>query len=411
MPKLTILIIISFIISNYAYSQYQCKDYLLLDGMEPLKSLGMDTTTNWWAITEPFSGMNRIIISGNTSKTFVNILDPVFSPDGNRWAYFAEDNVSLLLVQNDTTINLGAAKPGKIHFSGNSEQLAYSYYINNTEFIHLNDKKIEVINGTRDFVVDYYGNSLAFIIRKGNNSYIVKNYTEYGIYDDIKILGFDENSKIVYAAKSGNGWEFYKDDRAISDIYSSVNEIKVNLEGTVFAAIVQNMSGKYQAMLISNEYYEPLVGMPYDKASGLTLHPTLALYAYLAERNLVNYIVYNSAEYAGGQFNGNPQFSWNGDELYYISCDIDCYIGINGKRNLLNNTIDVNSKLAIAPNTNTYAYSTSSSLVVARMDSKELTAGMMVDLVMPPRYNRFDNRYETLGVINNKLYMMTCRPR
>lgn len=411
MVNLKIILIISLLVSNYAFAQYQCKDFLLLDGMEPLKSIGMDTTKNWWAITEPFAGLSRITISGKQSQTYNSVSNPVFSHDGNRWAYFADDNVSLILVTNDTTISLGFGKPGKIIFSGNSEKLIYSYYQNNTEFMYLDDKKFEIMNGTRDIFVDYYGSSVAFVIRKGYNSYVVKNYTEYGIYDNIIIMGFDNNGKIVYAALSGNGWQFYKDDKAISDIYDNVTEVKANIEGTVFAAIVRNTTGKYQAILISDEYYEPLVGMQYDAASGLALHPTVSLYSYLAERNLVKYIVFNSAEYAVGQSIGNPKFSWDGEDLYYLTCDIDCYIGVNGKRNLLNNTIDVSANIAVAPNTNTYAYSTSSSLVVARFDAKGLTAGMMVDYTIPPRFNRFENRYETLGVINNKLYMMTCRPR
>jgi hypothetical protein len=53
-------------------------------------------------------------------------------------------------------------------------------------------------------------------------------------------MGFDNNSKIVYAAQSGNGWQFYKDDKVISDIYDNVTEVKANIEGTVFAAIVRN---------------------------------------------------------------------------------------------------------------------------------------------------------------------------
>lgn len=411
MLKLTIIIIISLLLSNYVAAQYQCKDFLLLDGMEPLKSIGMDTTKNWWAITEPFAGMSRITISGFRGLTYNTISTPVFSPDGNRWAYFADDNVSLILVTNDTSISLGFGKPGKIVFSGNSENFAYSFYQNNTEYIFLDDRKYEIINGTNDIFVDYYGTSIALVIRKGYNSYVVKNYKEYGIYEDIKIMGFDNNGKIVYAALSGNGWQFYKDDKVISDIYDNVTEVKANIEGTVFAAIVRNTLGKYQAILISDEYYEPLVGTQYDAASGLALHPTVSLYSYLAVRNLVNYIVFNSAEYAGGDLNGHPRFSWDGEELYYISCDIDCYIGINGKRNLLTNTIDVSMNLAIAPGTNTYAYSTSSSLVVAKMNAKGLTAGMMVDYIIPPKYNRFDKRYETLGAINNKLYLMTCRPK
>jgi hypothetical protein len=38
-----------------------------------------------------------------------------------------------------------------------------------------------------------------------------------------------------------------------------------------------------------------------------------------------------------------------------------------------------------------------------------MRSGMMTNETLNPRYNRFNDRYETLGIINNRLYLLTCR--
>ncbi len=411
MKKIIFILLILFLGDVSIKSQDLCRDYLLLDGLEQLSEFGLDTTNNWWAITVPISGSKRMIINGKESTVFREVSKPVFSPDSKRWAFFAEDNVSLLLVMNDTIINLGSSKAGQFVFSGNSEQYVYSYNVGETEYIKFKDKSFEIINGSGQLYIDYFGSNIAFAIRKGYNNYVLKNYQEFGYYDGIKIIGFDNNSKIVYAAQSGNGWQIYKDNKAISEVYSNITEFKINLEGTVTAAVARNFANKFQAILISDEYYEPIVGKPYDVISNLSLHPTVSLYSYKAKQSLNEYIVFNSAEYAAGTVSGGPSFSYNGDEMFFIGCELDCYLSINGRRYILTNTVEVNIPIAVAPGTETYAYSTSSSLVISKLNTKNLHAGMMVDYVSAPRYNQFDKKYEALGVISNKLYLLTCKAK
>ena len=97
--------------------------------------------------------------------------------------------------------------------------------------------------------------------------------------------------------------------------------------------------------------------------------------------------------------------------MYFIGCDIDCFVSVNGKRYDVSNSVDVSQNIVIAPGTETIAYTTSSSLVVKSLTSKNLNAGMMVDSITKPRYNWRSQKYEALGMINNKLYLLTCRPK
>lgn len=398
-------------INSFLYSQYLCKDYILLDGLEPIRSYGFDTTYNWWAITEPFKDQQRSVINGVIGESFNYVTSPTFSPDGKRWAYFGENNVSLYIITNDSIIDVGSAKPGKLVFSGNSEKLIYSKIIGNTETIYNDDKTYEIVNGVNTIYTNYWGNSIAFRMRKSYNTYVIKDNKDFGIFDDVVIYGFDNNGKVVYAGFSGHGWQIYKDNKPITDTYSAILEGVGNIEGTVFAFLIRNLGGKCQSVLVSDEYYEPLVSQQFDKCYNLVLHPNLSLYSYNAERNLNKFNVYNSAEYPVGRTVSPPKFSYDGEELYYISCEIDCSFSINGKRNVLNSAINSNIPYAAAPRTQTFAYSSYTSLVVSKLNTKDLSSGMMVDVITPPRYNRFDERYEALGTINNRLYLLTCKPK
>ena len=59
-------------------------------------------------------------------------------------------------------------------------------------------------------------------------------------------------------------------------------------------------------ILFSDEYYEPVVGKPYDGISNLALHPHIALYAYNAFEGVRSYVVFNSSEYSGTKYTSKP---------------------------------------------------------------------------------------------------------
>lgn len=409
--KKHILILISFYLQfSYLESQNLCNDYLLLNGMEKLNSFGIDTTFNWWAITEPFNEQYRIIINGNESDVYSKISNPVFSPDGLRWAYFAYSNINNFLVTNDTIINITNGKGINILFSGNSQRYLYTYIEGNEMKLVLNDNVYSIINGTNQIAIDYYGENIAYVISKVNRNYIYKNNIEVAYFDKIKLVGFDDKGKVLYIAFTGNGWQLYKDNKAISEIYADITEFKINLLGNIYAMIVKNFSNKYQVILYSDEYYEPLIGTPYTKANNLVLHPYLSLYAYKSSIDLKNYIIYNNSEYSSGKISGSPSFSSDGEDLYFLGCDFDCFINLNGRRFNIDNNIDVDMPISVANGGKSYAYTTNYGLMVKKINSKDLYSGMMVDFTIPPRYNRKNNRYETLGVIGNKLYLLTCIP-
>ena len=75
----------------------------------------------------------------------------------------------------------------------------------------------------------------------------------------------------------------------------------------------------------------------------------------------------------------------------------------------MNNEVALDRYYAKKPGSNTIAYVTNSSLIIRDFEKGELYSGMMVDNLVSPRYNWRSGLYETLGSINNKLYLLTCR--
>ncbi len=70
--------------------------------------------------------------------------------------------------------------------------------------------------------------------------------------------------------------------------------------------------------------------------------------------------------------------------------------------------IEVDKVFAHAPKSRSLAYSTSTSLVTTLFDQGYISLSKMMDEIIVPRYNRFTNRYETLGRLNQSLYMLSC---
>lgn len=222
-------------------------------------------------------------------------------------------------------------------------------------------------------------------------------------------LVFWNDGNFVYAGRNGANWQIFKGKKAISEVLSSVGETAINLDGTVAAALVQR-GGRYAfGMLISDDYWEPLIGKPYENVYNLVLHPNLPMLAYNAQIDLTNLVVFNTVEFSGGDYTGKPTFSYDGSELYFAGCRIDCFFNINGVQYKIQSDISSIEQFAVMPGTKTIAYCTSSSLILRNLETEELYAGKMVDATQTPRYNWREKRYEALGTINNRLYLLKCK--
>ena len=406
--RILFCLFIVFIALQLNSKAQKCIDYMLLQGPENISAYGVDTTDHWWSVIESVKGSYRMVIDGKRSEIYRNIKNLVFSPDGNRWAYFAQDNVQWYLIANDTTIMIPASDVGDMNFSPNSQSLVYSYMEGEYEKIILPNKKINVYQRQGNLYLSQSGDKFAFIGFRGDLKVININGVESPAYQDIKPIGFWYDNKMIYAAKNGTVWEIYKDDKAISETYMDIYDCAINNQGNVFAVLARQSGGRCVGILFSDEYTEPIISKPYDNVSSLALHPSLPMFAFKGSIDNNYFIVLNNIEYHAGREPGIPFFTYDGSDLYFLGCDLDCFVNVNGQKYSVPAQFDLGMYYAMKPSSKTIAYTTSTSMAVREIEFNRLYAGMMVDELIPPRYNWRKQRYESLGKINQKLYLLTC---
>lgn len=400
--------IILAILPIISQSADKCKDYLAFSSPEEIKAFGIDTTGHWFAVASNISGNYRLVIDGKETGVFREIKQVTFSNDGSKWSCFAKDNVRWYVISNDTTIEIPSSDVGELAYSPDSRALVYSYFEGENEVIVLQNRKINVLNRIGHFYPGFGGNTISFLGIRGEDTVININGTESQPFEAILPMGYWQDGQMVYAAKNGGYWVVYKNLTSISESYQEITEAKINIFGTAAAVLARQMSGNYISVIFSDEYYDPLVSKPYDYANALVLHPNLPMAAFRANVNTNNFIVLSNTDFYGGQTAGYPFFSYDGSELYFFGCDIDCFANINGKKYTINSQIDLLSTYAMKPDSRTVAYATSTSMIVRDLEKDQLYAGMMVDEMSPPIYNWRNKRYEALGKINQRLYLLTC---
>ncbi len=404
-----IFILTVFFSFSYTLFSDNCKDYMLLNGAEDLVEFGMDTTYHWWAVTAPFPERYRLTIDGVETDVYESFTRPVFSPDGNKYGFFAEFGGDWKLITQDSIIDLAATEAGEIVFSPDSEVMAYSYFESGSEVILCGGMKFEMSDRIGKLYVGHRGFRLAYLRQLGGQQKLFVNGNEVETYDVIKPFGFWMNGQILYAAKNGYDWSIYRGEEEISETYKSISDVKINLRGDVAGFLAGKSSGKSTGIIISDRYRDLIYGQDYDQVSNLDIHPTEPMITYNAKKYDEMLVVLNGTDYNAGLEVGTPHFTYDGEEVIYVGCgSFDCFLGISGKKVTIPMQLSSTATYAYKPGTQTLAYSTSSSMIVRDLDSGTQYAGKMMDYLSSPRYNRFNDRYEALGRIGNRLYLMTC---
>ncbi|MCX7908268.1 MAG: hypothetical protein N2560_01955 [Ignavibacteria bacterium] len=409
--KVIITTILLFVSSFYYLSSQKCKDFLIFDGGEEVYSFGIDTTGNWWIFTKPYQNEFRLIINGQRTESYKEIKNLKFSPDGTRWAFFGKNSVNWNVVTSDTIIPIFAEDIVSLGFSLNSENLFFAYRNGLETTIQLLDKKFNITNFSGKIYINYSGTKIAFTMSFGKFlKLVVPNYFESERFDAILPLGFWSDDEFIYAGKKGNFWQIYKNRNPISEEFLQVIDMKINYDGTNAAFVAKRFNNDVVVVLFSEKYIEPIVSKPYDFIKSVKLHPKEPLVVFFATKDVNNYIVYGNVEYPLGNFDADPFFTHDGSEIFYCFCNIECYFFVDGKRYTLPGGTSCRTEIARKPSTNTIAFSNYTSLVLLDFFLNVQYSGMMVDKVVPPIYNWKKRRYEALGEINNKIYLLTCEP-
>ncbi len=383
---------------------------MLLDGTENLLQFGIDSTGNWWAVTEPFSGQYRVHINGKESTTFSELKGLKFAASGNRWAFFGRNHSGWNIIANDTIISFNASLVDEIQFSNTNDAISYSYIDAGQEKIVLDDRIIPTYSRHGKYFVSQKGKRYAYVSKRGNSYIMNINGKESQIFDEILPIGFKYNDEFLFAARNGNLWEIFQNETPITETYKNVSEAVINADGTSVGVIVKLYSDYYQTILFNDEYIEPLFSNQYDIIQDLVLHPYEPMLACRAMLNNSYFVLLNSTEYNADEGCSKPQFTYDGSELFYIFCRISCSIGINGKKYKLPMQLDPNYTFAKKPKAMNICFPTNTSMCVQEIETNDLYASLLIDRICNPIYNRHTGFYESLASINNRLYYMGIKP-
>ncbi|MGC8747926.1 MAG: hypothetical protein ACP5RR_03475 [Candidatus Kapaibacteriota bacterium] len=409
--KVVLLGIFLFILlHNQIYTQ-KCKDMLVFDGSEDVVHFGIDTTGNWWILTQPYKDEYRLIISGERTESFKEIKSLTFSQDGSRWAFFGKTATNWVFVTSDTAIPLFAEDILQLGFSNNSENYFLAYKNGTETTIEYDGKKLSVTYFNGKVYLNFDGTKIAFVLSYGKMfSLIIPNLFESDKFDEIVPLGFWYDNEFIYAGRKGSFWQIFKNNYALTEEFQQLIDMKINYKGTNAVFVIKRNNYDVVAVVYSEKYFEPIFSKSYDNISNVKLHPNEPLAVFLATKEINKYIVYGNVEYPLGNFATEPFFTFDGSEIYYCLCNIDCYFFVDGKRYTLPGGIACESQIARKPNSSTIAFSSYTSLIMLDYFLNIQYSGMIVDKITPPIYNHRTKRYEALGEINNKIYLLTCEP-
>lgn len=402
-------LLISIFTTNQLFPKEKIEK-VVLDGSVRLVTFGIDTTRNWWAITSPFSGQIRVWINGEESDSYLDAQKLTFSPSGDKFAYFGKMNSGWNLVTSEGKTSINAFEIGDIKFSRINEKLSYSYIESNQEYLYYNDTKIILNKRFGEYFINHRGNKYAYVSKRGNSYVMNINGKESHLYDAIKPMGFMQNDKFMYAALNGNQWEVFSEEEALTEAYQNISEAVINQAGNTAAVIAQLANNYFITVTFNDEYVEPIYSGQYDELRDLVIHPSDALVACTGMLNHSYFVLLNSTEYFAEENCQAPKFSHNGDELFFLSCRLSCFLTVNGQKHKLPGFVSTNVNFAKKPGSMTISYASANSIVLQEIETGELYASVIIDRIADPIYNWKNNYYETVASIGDRLYLLGIRP-
>lgn len=295
-----------------------------------------------------------------------------------------------------------------IGFAPNAAVVAIGCMEGSAEIIAHRDKQYTAVRRVSGLLLSPDGAHIAWTEKLQQQQRLVVDGREVATADEFLLAGFWSNQRPLYAQRAGGQWRIMRDTELVAGPFERVRALNVNRTGTAAVAHVQNL-GWHSVLLLSEDYERPLPSQQYDSVWSVVLHPYLPQYGALASRQGNFFLLHSGTEYGIGRFPlERVSFTPDGSELYGLGCDVDCFLVLDGQRLPLGQDLSPAQVIARRPGSKTFSYSTPTNLFVRRTDKATFTYSRMCDHVLPPIYNRRRGRYEALGIVQGRLYLLSC---
>ncbi len=408
-PSSAILSVLLVMLCVTTTMHADCTDTMLLGNEEPLVRYGIDSTGHWWAITQPFEGIEHLYVDGKRYGPFNRIEPPIFSRSGASWGTVGERNTQWSIVTAEGSRHIEGTGLESLMYPPASDELWY-VVLNGTDRVLTNGQRTyRCLNPTGTFAFDPAGITVWYVGQRGNSQALVRNGEDVAQGESIQLGGIWADARPFYAIGNGARYTVYLGDEELASNLTFVNMLQVNPSGTVCAFSAASTGPAYVYMY-TDDYIQPWMSPVVEGISDVTLSPADPLVAYRATRRGTRVIMFNNADYSAGLETGPLTFSNNGAFLVYAGRDSEEFFAVNGKRYRVKGRVSTGARLAVHPTKHYVGYSSATTLVMWDVELDIMRLGRMCDSAGPTVYDVKADAFKALGVYGGRLFLMTCRP-
>ncbi len=150
-----------------------------------------------------------VVVDGEAQKPYDEVLRPIFSNDGKRYAYLARREKKAFVVVVDGKEEPGTFESMSCRFSPDSQHMLYEGQVDGKALVFLDGKELGQYDDVEDVVYSDDGQQLAYTARRGDDWFVVANGRPSKPYKRVwrNSLRFSPDGKRMgYIASNKNDW-------------------------------------------------------------------------------------------------------------------------------------------------------------------------------------------------------------
>jgi len=407
-------LLIFLVIPPWLFAQGM-EEQQVFGGEETVLRFGLDSTSNWWILTQPYERYMRLYVNGYKSAEAEYIMRPVFSPDGLHWGtvtYF-QNTVSVLL--DGQTLELAYTIAYDLQFADDGLTASVVGYIGGQQelvrfqFADGEWKQKETVPLPQAFegsiVQDRSLTRFLCRVSEGNQFSVLMGDRTFGPFDQIHHLRWWQDSLPLFAARNGDWWAVYLGSEPLISSIDTVFSIQLNRDRSVAVIVYKRYQLSYIAKLAPDGQLQQTQG--WDKVEDVKLHPSATAYGALVQWRNQHYFLLDGTRYPVRRQHTKLQMLYDGSGYYCLECRQLCDLMVNGER--LSLQLRASSQLQsflFLPQSQMFAYVYGPNFYVHSLKRRQTVLSYQYDRFSAIVYNWYAQSVEVLAKRGNLLYLL-----
>ncbi len=387
----------------------------IFSGGEKILRFGLDTTSNWWILTQPYERYMRLYVNGFRTPEAEYILPPVFSPDGLHWGtvVYMQDAVSLWLDGQPLALNYQAAYD--MQFADDGRTTSVIGYVGGQKelvrFQFQNGRWVQsaVLPLPQAFkgslVQDRFLTKFLYVVAEGSQVSLVAEQQQLGPFDQIQHVHWWQDSIPLFAARTGKWWTVYLGENPLLTGVDTVLSMQLNRQRRIAVIVYKRYQLYYIVKLNADGTVQQTQG--WDKVEDCWLHPSATFYGALVQWRNQHYFLLDGTRYPLQPRHTKLQMLYNGEGYYCLECRQWCDLLLNGDRVRLQMQVGTQLRSFVyLPQYEAFAYVNGPNFYVHSLQSKQTVLSYQYDQFSPIVFNWYTGAVEVLARRGNLLYLV-----